>query len=108
MRIRNLLVVMSMVLMSTIVFVGCKNKECKEKSCDGTGSKDVCCHKDSTKADAVDTTKQDLGASSSVKTASEDPFSTANYFCPMKCEGGYSDAPGKCPTCGMDLKQRQG
>jgi hypothetical protein len=25
------------------------------------------------------------------------------YNCPMRCEGGGSDAPGKCKVCGMDL-----
>lgn len=30
--------------------------------------------------------------------------SAAQYICPMKCEGGSSDKPGKCPTCGMALK----
>jgi hypothetical protein len=25
------------------------------------------------------------------------------YICPMKCEGSISDAPGKCPVCGMVL-----
>ena len=31
--------------------------------------------------------------------------SAANYICPMKCEGSESDKPGKCPKCGMSLKQ---
>jgi rubrerythrin len=25
------------------------------------------------------------------------------YVCPMACEGSASEAPGKCPVCGMDL-----
>ena len=132
MKIRNLFAVMSIVLMSAFVFVGCKNKECKEKcsceqecckekccggeqcgedcckkACSNDKGEDACCHKDSTKTDVTDTSKQNLGTSTNTSKSS-DPFSTANYFCPMKCEGGYSDAPGKCPTCGLDLKQRQG
>jgi hypothetical protein len=27
----------------------------------------------------------------------------ANYVCPMNCKDGFSDKPGQCPTCGMDL-----
>jgi predicted nucleic acid binding AN1-type Zn finger protein len=27
---------------------------------------------------------------------------TAAYICPMHCEGSGSEAPGKCPVCGMD------
>jgi transcription initiation factor IIE alpha subunit len=28
------------------------------------------------------------------------------YACPMKCEGDKTyDKEGKCPTCGMDLKE---
>jgi Heavy metal binding domain len=28
------------------------------------------------------------------------------YQCPMQCEGDKTyDKPGKCPVCGMDLKQ---
>lgn len=30
----------------------------------------------------------------------------AKYQCPMKCEGDKTyDEPGKCPKCGMDLKE---
>lgn len=29
----------------------------------------------------------------------------AKYICPMKCEGSSSDKAGKCPKCGMALKQ---
>lgn len=27
---------------------------------------------------------------------------TANYVCPMHCEGSGSEKPGKCPVCKMD------
>lgn len=27
----------------------------------------------------------------------------AAYVCPMGCEGGESNQPGTCPTCGMEL-----
>jgi Cu2+-exporting ATPase len=31
---------------------------------------------------------------------------TAEYQCPMKCEGDKTyDKPGKCPVCGMNLKE---
>lgn len=30
------------------------------------------------------------------------PEYTSAYICPMHCEGSGSDAPGKCPVCGMD------
>lgn len=29
------------------------------------------------------------------------------YICPMKCEGGSSDKPGKCPKCGMKLVEQK-
>ncbi len=30
------------------------------------------------------------------------------YQCPMKCEGDKTyDKPGKCPTCGMELKKME-
>lgn len=30
------------------------------------------------------------------------------YFCPMKCEGDKTyDKPGKCPICGMALKEKE-
>ena len=28
------------------------------------------------------------------------------YMCPMKCEGGDSNKPGKCSVCGMDLNKQ--
>lgn len=27
---------------------------------------------------------------------------TAQYVCPMHCEGGGGDSAGQCPVCGMD------
>jgi len=44
--------------------------------------------------------------SNSKKTNTEVSQETAEYACPMKCEGDktYSE-PGKCPKCGMDLKK---
>ena len=49
----------------------------------------------------------DSATSGSAGVGGEDPAATAKYFCPMKCEGGYSDKPGKCVKCGMDLKERK-
>ena len=35
-----------------------------------------------------------------------DQVAQAKYQCPMKCEGDKTyDEPGKCPKCGMDLKE---
>ncbi|MBL0287581.1 MAG: hypothetical protein IPQ19_09275 [Bacteroidetes bacterium] len=42
----------------------------------------------------------------SEKSGSSLNMENANYFCPMKCEGGFSNAPSKCVKCGMDLKKR--
>ena len=34
--------------------------------------------------------------------------SVASYSCPMKCEGDKTyDQQGKCPKCGMDLKEKK-
>ncbi len=30
----------------------------------------------------------------------------ARYECPMGCAGSQSTAPGKCPTCGMELEKK--
>lgn len=30
---------------------------------------------------------------------------TADYICPMHCNGSGSDKPGECPVCGMDYKK---
>ena len=38
-----------------------------------------------------------------VKTSEKE---TAEYQCPMHCEGDKTyDKPGKCPVCGMNLKE---
>ena len=39
------------------------------------------------------------------KNASKMQSSGAAYVCPMN-DGGQSDAPGKCPKCGMDLEKK--
>ena len=38
----------------------------------------------------------------------EDVPATAEYSCPMRCEGDltYSE-PGQCPVCGMDLVKKE-
>lgn len=39
-------------------------------------------------------------------TSSASKPMAAVYQCPMKCEGEKTyDAAGKCPKCGMDLKE---
>ncbi len=41
-------------------------------------------------------------------TSAPKPIAAA-YQCPMKCEGEKTyDQPGKCPKCGMDLKEKEG
>jgi Cu2+-exporting ATPase len=36
----------------------------------------------------------------------QDKKETAEYQCPMKCEGDKTyDKPGNCPVCGMHLKK---
>jgi len=32
---------------------------------------------------------------------------TSAYICPMYCPGSGSDAPGKCPECGMDYVENK-
>ena len=29
------------------------------------------------------------------------------YICPMNCENGKSDKPGKCPDCEMDMVEKK-
>ncbi len=39
-------------------------------------------------------------------SATTEQVAEAKYQCPMKCEGDKTyDKPGKCPKCGMDLKE---
>ena len=40
------------------------------------------------------------------KTVKATEKETAEYQCPMHCEGDKTyDKPGKCPVCGMNLKE---
>jgi len=41
----------------------------------------------------------------SVKSSSQENMSAATYTCPMHAEVN-SDKPGKCPKCGMELKEK--
>ena len=44
--------------------------------------------------------------SENTETEQTDQVAQAKYQCPMKCEGDKTyDEPGKCPKCGMDLKE---
>ena len=44
--------------------------------------------------------------SKNTETEQTDKVVQAKYQCPMKCEGNKTyDEPGKCPKCGMDLKE---
>ena len=48
----------------------------------------------------------DKKTETTTNTQSETPAITAEnatYACPMKCEKGFSDKPGKCGSCDMDL-----
>ena len=39
-------------------------------------------------------------------TEQTEKVADVKYQCPMKCEGDKTyDEPGKCPVCGMDLKE---
>ena len=43
-----------------------------------------------------------------VDTAGASKPMAAVYQCPMKCEGEKTyDKPGKCPKCGMDMKEME-
>ena len=109
----------------------CQGKDCADcKSCGA--SKDTACSSDK-KACCKDTTKCEMDEKACCKSAKESGkdctkcketssnsinkkqseksgsslnMENANYFCPMKCEGGFSNAPSKCVKCGMDLKKR--
>lgn len=127
---KRIFAILSMVLITSLTLVACKEKEskkeckaecnekcdckldcCKEKCTEDSKCKGDCCKKSCHSDDKNDSTKTGMskkGESATTKSGtSTDPFETANYFCPMKCEGGYSDSPGKCVTCGMDLKKRE-
>lgn len=41
-------------------------------------------------------------ACSNPKTEHKGKEYTAQYVCPMHCEGSGSDSAGQCPVCGMD------
>lgn len=56
----------------------------------------------STMAFAQNKTKSDKEQSKSTKT--EMQKNSVNYSCPMHSDVN-SDKPGKCPKCGMDLKE---
>jgi hypothetical protein len=50
------------------------------------------------------TNQQDPGKGTEIKAdTSKKEAMAANYICPMGKECGYSDKPGKCNSCGMDL-----
>jgi hypothetical protein len=50
-------------------------------------------------------------ANDTTKNAAANPgdgnkMAAVKYQCPMKCEGEKTyDAPGKCPSCQMDMKE---
>lgn len=46
-------------------------------------------------------------SSKSEQTEQQGKEYTSAYICPMHCEGSGSDAPGKCPVCGMDYKKNE-
>lgn len=72
----------SVLFIIALAFASCGNKSSSAQS-----------EPTATDQTAVDTT----GASQSM---------AAVYQCPMKCEGDKTyDQPGKCPKCGMDLKE---
>lgn len=44
----------------------------------------------------------------SVDTTNSSKTVAAHYQCPMKCEEEKTyDKPGKCPKCGMDMKEME-
>ncbi len=63
-----------------------------------------CGSKSSTQQSEPTTTEQ-----MAVDTSSASKPKDIVYQCPMKCEGEKTyDQPGKCPKCGMDLKEKEG
>lgn len=50
--------------------------------------------------------EEKVSSEESSETHEHSETATANYQCPMKCEGDktYTE-PGKCPKCGMDLEE---
>ena len=110
---KKIIGLLSLLLMLFVLLPACKQKHhhdknctctrecCTEKCCGGNDCDDCKAH-----SEAGDTTAT-IGGSEGEATSATDPFSTAKYICPMKCEGGYSDMPGKCKSCGMDLKERK-
>ena len=44
--------------------------------------------------------------SKNTNTEQTEPVAKTKYQCPMKCEGDKTyDESGKCPKCGMNLKE---
>jgi hypothetical protein len=39
------------------------------------------------------------------KTENKAQVQNFTYECPMHCEGSQKNEPGKCPKCGMDIKE---
>jgi membrane fusion protein, copper/silver efflux system len=53
--------------------------------------------------------KDDKATKTSGKPASTNTLASipiGKYYCPMFCDNTVSDTPGKCPVCGMKLKQK--
>ena len=80
---KNQIFSFSFILIMTIVLASCGNK-----------------------SNTAQTPAAPTEATTAVDTSSAAKPMAAVYQCPMKCEGEKTyDAAGKCPKCGMDLKQ---
>jgi rubrerythrin len=49
--------------------------------------------------------KKEMILNADTVKAQKDRIKVQAYVCPMGPQCGQGDKPGKCPSCGMDLKQ---
>jgi rubrerythrin len=49
--------------------------------------------------------KEEMNIKADSVTSHRDSVKVQAYVCPMGPQCGQGDKPGKCPSCGMDLKE---
>lgn len=97
MQFSNVKWMLAVLLMSAVLWTSCGGGEAQDDAPAKDGQEQT---------DAHDHDGHDHGDPGMENDSAVDDMSgpeyTSAYICPMYCEGSGSDAPGKCPVCGMD------
>lgn len=97
MKIGNLKWMLAVLLMSAVLWTSCGGGQDDAPAQDGQEQSDAHDHEHDNHYDGDPGMENDSGVDDM-----SGPEYTSAYICPMYCEGSGSDAPGKCPVCGMD------